>query len=82
MRYRSPHDAPEPLWRRLDRTAKAINPFLIVVAIGLGLLDLTCFVAVLIPATVTRTAPVATLSAADISGAGEPPSAPAPGPLR
>jgi hypothetical protein len=37
----------EPLFRRLDRAAERINPFLIVVAIGLAVLDASCLIALL-----------------------------------
>src|SRR3981189_2886172 len=35
----------EPLMRRLDRVAGEINPFLLIVVVGLVILNLTCFVA-------------------------------------
>jgi hypothetical protein len=37
----------EPLFRRLDRAADEINPFLMVIAIGLAILDICCLVALL-----------------------------------
>jgi hypothetical protein len=37
----------EPLYRRLDRAADEINPFLMVIAIGLAVLDICCLVALL-----------------------------------
>jgi len=44
MRYRSRRGqpAPEPLWRRLDRVAREVNPFLMLLAIGLVVLYVTC----------------------------------------
>ena len=36
---------PQPVLRRLERAAGAINPFLIVIAIGLVVLDLSCLLA-------------------------------------
>jgi hypothetical protein len=36
---------PQPMLRRLERAAGDINPFLIVIAIGLVVLDLSCFLA-------------------------------------
>jgi hypothetical protein len=55
----SPRDdrSHEPLMRRLDRAAGEVNPFLIVLVIGLAILDLTCFVALQVselPATQTN----------------------------
>ena len=47
--------APGRLVRRLDRIAGEINPFLAVVAIGLVMLNLCCFVAL----TVVRLLPAA-----------------------
>ncbi len=37
----------EPLYRRVDRAAAKINPFLIVIAIGLAVLDASCLIALL-----------------------------------
>jgi hypothetical protein len=37
----------EPLLRRLDRAAGCMNPFLLVVAIGLAVLDASCLIALL-----------------------------------
>lgn len=44
MRYRSRRDqpAPQPLLRRLDRVAREVNPFLMLLAIGLVVLYVTC----------------------------------------
>jgi hypothetical protein len=36
---------PQPMLRRLERAAGAINPFLIMIAIGLVILDLSCLLA-------------------------------------
>ena len=38
----------EPLWRRLDRVAGEINPFLMVLVVGLVILNLTCFVGLVV----------------------------------
>jgi hypothetical protein len=55
MRYpsRRGQPAPEPLWRRIDRAAREVNPFLMVLAIGLGILHLTCLVGLLVKLPVT-----------------------------
>lgn len=37
--------SPEPLLRRLDRVAGEINPYLIILAVGLFILNLTCLAA-------------------------------------
>jgi hypothetical protein len=49
MRPPSPQDdhSHEPLMRRLDRAAGEINPFLMVLILGLVILNLTCFVALM-----------------------------------
>jgi hypothetical protein len=52
--FRRNHQVPEPLWRRLDRAAGEINPFLIVLVIGLGLLQLTCLIGLLIKLPITH----------------------------
>ena len=36
--------SPERWFRRLDRTAEQVNPFLIVIAIGLAVLDAVCVI--------------------------------------
>jgi hypothetical protein len=36
------------LWRRLDRVAGEINPFLMVLVVGLVLLNLTCLVGLVV----------------------------------
>jgi hypothetical protein len=53
------HHAPEPLWRRLDRAAAELNPFLMVLAIGLGMLQLTCLIGLLIHLPITHVDPTA-----------------------
>jgi hypothetical protein len=59
MRYRSQRGqpAPEPLWRRLDRVAGEINPFLMVLAIGLFVLYLTGIFGLLIKLPITHIDP-------------------------
>ena len=37
---------PDRLWRQLDRSAGALNPFLLAVAVGLLILNLTCFITI------------------------------------
>jgi hypothetical protein len=37
------NDEPLPLMRRLDRATRDMNPYLLALAVGLALLDLTCF---------------------------------------
>lgn len=55
----------EPLFRRLDRAAGRMNPFLLVVAIGLAVLDASCVIALLDTGTlaVHRGGPGPTLTA-------------------
>ncbi len=55
----------EPLLHRLDRAAGRLNPFLIVVAIGLAVLDASCLIALLDTGTlaISRGAPAPTISA-------------------
>jgi hypothetical protein len=45
---------PDPLWRRLERVAGEINPFLMALAIGLVALYLTCLIGLLIKLPITR----------------------------
>jgi hypothetical protein len=62
-RRRSPFE-PRPfrdLWRQLERVAGLINPFLIILAIGLMILDLSCFTALHL-GPVRSIAPPASLS--------------------
>ena len=40
---------PASLWRRVDRALAQLNPFLVVVAIGLLVLNLTCLATFLLP---------------------------------
>ncbi len=56
MRYRSRRgqSVPEPLWRRIDRAAREVNPFLMVLAIGLIILYLTCLGGLLVKMPVVR----------------------------
>jgi hypothetical protein len=56
MRYRSRRgqSVSEPLWRRIDRAAREVNPFLLVLAIGLVILYLTCLAGLLIKLPVMR----------------------------
>ena len=35
----------EPMLRRLDRTAEAMNPFLLTVVIGLAVVNVSCYMA-------------------------------------
>jgi hypothetical protein len=46
--FRRNHPQPEPFWRRLDRAAGEINPFLLIIAVGLVFLYLTCVVGLLL----------------------------------
>ncbi len=56
MRYRSRRgqSVSEPLWRRIDRAAREVNPFLMVLAIGLIILNLSCLAGLLIKLPITR----------------------------
>ena len=65
-----PHHSPERWLRRLDRAADGINPFLIVLAIGLGILNLTCLALLASHLPITRGTPG--LSACPLSSAGSP----------
>ena len=48
----------EPLLRRLDRVAGELNPFLMILVVGLALLDLVCFVALMVSRLpITRVSP-------------------------
>ncbi len=55
----------EPLLRRIDRAAGQINPFLMVVAIGLAVLDASCLIALLDTGSlaISRGGPSPTISA-------------------
>jgi hypothetical protein len=70
MKYRSRrgHSVPEPLWRRIDRVAGEINPFLLVLAIGLVLLYLTSVVGLLIKFPITRIDPAACAKSSQATG--------------
>ena len=60
------HDKPAkrvPFMRRLDRVAGEINPLLVVFMIGLGILDLTCYVGLEISRNQHAHGPVATSAA-------------------
>jgi hypothetical protein len=46
--FRRNHPEPEPFWRRLDRAAGEINPFLLIIAVGLVFLYLTCVLGLLL----------------------------------
>jgi hypothetical protein len=52
--FRRNHPKPEPLWRRLDRAAGEINPFLLIFAVGLVFLYLTCVVGLLLKLPLNR----------------------------
>jgi hypothetical protein len=73
MRYRSRREpTPEPLWRRLDRAAGEINPFLMVLAIGLGIFNLTCLVVLLIKLPITYISPCASVAPPSVTGSVDP----------
>jgi hypothetical protein len=59
MRHSSRPDdpAPEPLWRRLDRAAGELNPFLMLLAIGLVILYLTGAFGLLLKLPITYGSP-------------------------
>jgi len=83
MRHPSRHDpAPEPLWRRLDRAAGEVNPFLMLVAIGLVILYLTCLFGLLIKLPIRYGDPSTSSSAIGEVGTAGPPSGGAIGPGR
>jgi len=62
------HQIPEPLWRSLDRAAGEINPFLMVLAIGLFTLYLTFFIGLLIKLPITRIDPAACALPPQVTG--------------
>jgi hypothetical protein len=66
--------APEPLWRRLDRAAGEVNPFLMLLAIGLVILYLTSLFGLLIKLPITYGGPSASSSAIGSVGTGDSPS--------
>src|SRR5437588_584210 len=52
-----PDHSPDPWLRRLDRAAGRMNPFLVVLAIGLAILNLTCLALVAAQLPITRQTP-------------------------
>ena len=64
------HHASEPLWRRLDRAAGEVNPFLMVLVIGLGILQLTCLFGLLIKLPITHIDPTACAAPPSVTGSG------------
>ena len=54
LRSRRDHPEPEPLWRRVDRAAREMNPSLLILAVGLVILYLTCLLGLLIRLPITR----------------------------
>jgi hypothetical protein len=63
----------EPMIRRLDRAAGEINPFLMVLAIGLLILNLTCGLALIaLHSSVTRVGPGGASASAHLTAASEP----------
>lgn len=59
---RQDRPAPEPIWRRLDRAAEELNPFLMLTAIGLVLLYLVGAVGLLVKLPITYGSPNAVAS--------------------
>ncbi len=78
MAYHPPRpDHSSDRWlRRLDRAAGRMNPFLVVLAIGLAILNLTCLALLAPQLPITRHPPGSDTSA---SLAGDPDPAPASG---
>jgi hypothetical protein len=70
MRYHSRRGRPatEPLWRRLDRAAGEINPYLMVLAIGLVTLYLTCIFGLVIKLPITYIGPGASATRPPVTG--------------
>jgi hypothetical protein len=70
MRLRSRRDqsVPESLWHRIDRVAGKINPFLMVLAIGLIILNLTCLGSLLVKLPITRIDPAACALPPQVAG--------------
>lgn len=68
MRYRRGQSVPQPLWRRIDRVAGEINPFLLVLAIGLVMLYLTAALGLLVKFPVTHTDPAACAPSSQVTG--------------
>ena len=77
MRRTSRRDdpAPEPPWRRLDRAAGEVNPFLMLLAIGLVILYLTCLFGLLIKLPITYGPPGTSPSVSGGVGAADLPTA-------
>jgi hypothetical protein len=67
--------APEPPWRRLDRAAGEVNPFLMLLAIGLVILYVTCLFGLLVKLPITYSPPSASSAATGSTGADGSPSA-------
>ena len=65
MRLPSSSGDDASLMRRLDRAAGQLNAFLVIVAIGLALLDLTCFSAITVEQAVATGHPGMASSIAD-----------------
>ena len=74
-----PDHSLDPWLRRLDRAAGRMNPFLVMLAIGLAILNLTCLALLAAQLPITRHPPG---SDAPASLAGEPNAAPADGEAR
>ena len=71
-----PDHSLDPWLRRLDRAAGWMNPFLVVLAIGLAILNLTCLALLASQLPITRHPPGSDIPA---SLAGDPGTAPAAG---
>jgi hypothetical protein len=65
MRLPSSSDDDSSLIGRLDRIAGHMNPFLAILAIGLALLDLTCFSAITIEQAIASGHPGMAISIAE-----------------
>ena len=65
---------PDRVWRQLDRATGALNPFLLAVAVGLLILNLTCLITVKVIGLPQPQMPVCTLP-------DDLPAAPPPGDL-
>jgi hypothetical protein len=65
MRLPSSSGDDASLLRRLDRVAGQLNAFLVVLAIGLALLDLTCFSAITVEQAIASGHPGIAASIAD-----------------
>ncbi len=69
-----PDHSLDPWLRRLDRAAGRMNPFLVVLAIGLAILNLTCLALLASQLPITRHPPGSDASASLASGAGAMPA--------